>query len=127
MKRIVSEVENETKYMRRKSNKIKAVYRNFTYCGTSTGWFIDWCCMRRDSEIESNLGMGIAIYFKQLKSLICMLFICTLLSLPSYFLFWGARSHMSMENNFDEVMLALSLGSLGEQFSYVNQLELRLY
>lgn len=70
--------------------------------------------MGRESDIEENLGIGVSIYFKQVKSLICMLFVCTLLSLPSYYIFWSARSHDNPADGFNELILALSLGSLGE-------------
>ena len=123
---MVTDVERESSTMRRSSTKARAVYKKFPSCRTSTGWFIEWCCFSRESDIEENLGIGVSIYFKQVKSLICMLFVCTLLSLPSYFLFWSARSHLNPADDFNEFILALSLGSLGEQQSNTSQLDLQL-
>jgi len=64
VKQLVTDVERETSIKRRKSSKAFAVYKNFPTCSTNTGWFVDWCCMSRESDIESNLGLGISIYFK---------------------------------------------------------------
>jgi len=55
-----------------------------------------------------------------------MLFVCTLLSLPSYFLFWSARRHLDPSENLNDLILALSLGSLGEQTINLNELDLHL-
>ena len=55
-----------------------------------------------------------------------MLFVCTFLSLPSYFLFWSARSHLSPADDNDDLIFALSLGSLGEQESNLQELNLKL-
>ena len=54
-----------------------------------------------------------------------MLLLCTFLSLPSYFLFWSARSHLNPSDDFDEMILALSLGSLGEEESSLIELDIK--
>lgn len=71
-----------------------------------------------------------AIYFKQLKSLICMLMAFTFLSLPAYLLFWSG----SLQNNpdtsggvsFYDFILSLSLGNLGEKAWNINELDFQL-
>lgn len=72
-----------------------------------------------------------SIYFKQLKTIGFMLIACTLLSLPAYLLFWhgansrnpDAASSLSL-SSFNDLILAVSLGSLGEKISYINELDL---
>ena len=56
-------------------------------CGTPTGWFGNDCCRKESNVVEQELGLGISIYFKQLKNLILVLLICTVLSLPSFYLY----------------------------------------
>ena len=55
-----------------------------------------------------------------------MLLTCTLLSLPAYCLFWTGYSRGDPRENFNEIILALSLGSLGDQIQHVNELDLSL-
>ena len=62
--------------------------------------------------------MGVSIYFKQLKTLIVMLLVFTLLSVPSYVLFWSAGNHMvdtSQSLTLNDIFFGLSLGNLGER------------
>jgi len=68
--------------------------------------------------------VGISIYFKQLKTLVCMLVACSVFSLPAFYLFWASSQHKTPQENFDETMLALSLGSLGEPVTFINELDL---
>lgn len=72
-----------------------------------------------------------SIYFKQLKTLMCMFFVFTVLSVPAFALFWSGKSHnrsLSGEATslvFNEVILALSLGNLGEKALFINELDLK--
>ena len=68
------------------------VYEKFPVCGTSTGWFAEQCGTSRDTEL-SVLGVGISTYFKQLKTLVVMLLVFTLFSIPAMVLFWSAGKH----------------------------------
>lgn len=65
-------------------------YESYPICGTRTGWLSEIFWTNRDSDISDNLGVGIATYFKQLKTLAVMFAVFTYLSIPAYVLFWSA-------------------------------------
>lgn len=71
-----------------------------------------------------------SIYFKQLKTLVCMFLAFTVLSAPAYILFWSGKSHNSnlLDDKsilFNDLILALSLGNLGERALNINELDLK--
>ena len=68
----------------------ETVFEPFPVWGTSTGWFDDRCRSSRHSDIQERLGVGISIYFKQLKTLILMFFVFTVLSIPAFVIFSSA-------------------------------------
>jgi len=58
-------------------------------CGTHSGWF---CCtkgMKRSENMSQELGSGITIYFKTLKSLSLLFIALTVISLPALILYWN--------------------------------------
>jgi len=90
-------------------------YVKFPVCKTQTGWFhcsTDYT----HSDIAEELGLGISIYFKQLKALVIMLFVCVLLSIPSFILFTNGGYNDTTEG-FTEVFAALTLGNIGQSSS----------
>ena len=90
-------------------------YSEFPVCSTETGWFL--CCNQYShSQIADELGLGMSIYFKQLKNLTLMLIICTLLSLPAYVLYWsGNRSNNSFSIEDPKAFFStFTLGNLGQ-------------
>lgn len=90
-------------------------YVKFPICKTNTGWFhcsTDYT----HSDIAEELGLGINIYFKQLKALIIMLSVCCVLSIPSFVLFWhGSYNNVSEGAIRDtkSIMAAMTLGNVG--------------
>ena len=109
----------------------KVVYEKYEICGTDTGSFTSICCndQSRQSSISENLGAGMSIYFKQLKTLVCMFIAFTVLSIPAFILFWSGKSHNGNLLNdqsiaFNDLILALSLGNLGERALNINELDL---
>jgi hypothetical protein len=86
-------------------------YAPFSVLETNMGWF-----GQSTSDIADELNIGIAIYFKQLKSLGLFFLICALISLPSLLLFSIAVNHRT--DNIDLNPLAIfkgvSLGNLGQ-------------
>lgn len=77
------------------------------------------------------MGAGVSIYFKQLKNLIVMLLLCTLLSTPAFVLFWSGKSlnnpdtQIDGENySFNTYIAALSLANLGDLSFRMNTLKL---
>ena len=57
-----------------------------------------------------------------------MLLTCTCLSIPAYILFWNGESRKCSDDSenytFNDFILALSLGNLGEKSYEVNELDL---
>ena len=90
------------------------VYTKFPVWGTNTGWFhcsADYTV----SDIAEELGIGISIYFKQLKCLVFMLLVCTILSIPSYVMFWYGEAQFSNGIQASKSFFAsLTLGNLGQ-------------
>ena len=66
------------------------MYVKFPVCRTKTGYF-KCRATTSDSEIADELGLGLTIFFKQLKWLSFFLIVCTILSIPSYILFWSGN------------------------------------
>ena len=96
-------------------NEKEYEYSKFPICKTNTGWFL--CCNQyTHSDIADELGLGMSIYFKQLKNLVLMLAICTILSLPSYVLFWSgdpSNNKFSIEDP-KAFFSTFTLGNLGQ-------------
>lgn len=93
-------------------------YAHFPICKTNTGWF--HCSTEyTHSEIDDELGLGISIYFKQLKALTIMLAVCFLLSLPSMVLFWNGYYNDVTEGFRDtkSFFAAFTLGNIGPRSS----------
>lgn len=63
--------------------------------------------------------MGISIYFKQLKNLITVLLICTILSMPSFYLYTVGNDISSEEaiqaSSLNKFLASLSIGSIGDR------------
>ena len=97
-------------------------FKPFPCCGTKIGWFCSCCCCcSKKSDISGELGTGVSIYFKQMKNLIILLFICTLLSMPAYVLFYSGRTLNNPDTQvegqgfeFDSFLGSLSLANIGE-------------
>ena len=75
------------------------------------GWFcLTKCC--RKSSIAEELGVGMTIYFKQLKGLVLMFAFFTLLSLPSLLLFYSGSEVENMQDT-KQFFSIFSLGNIG--------------
>ena len=118
-----------------KSNNSRQMARQTTFepfwvCGTNTGWFLDCCCCYKKTQIAGELGVGVSVYFKQLKNLIIILLLCTLLSMPAYNLFWSGRVINNPDRttnqgfNLNTGLAAISLANIGEKSTM--ELELNL-
>jgi hypothetical protein len=89
-------------------NKNKSSYPLFS---TRTGWHCrskKW----RNSDI-TELGVGISIYFKFLKFMMCLFAWFTFLSLPAYFFYFNGSESHKITNSFQYVLSAFTLGNLG--------------
>ena len=104
-------------------------FRKFSVCGTATGWFCSCCC--RKSNIQRELGVGVSIYFKQLKNLMMIFFLCTILSVPAFILFWSGRHLNNPDTSTDSgfrlntFIASLSLANLGQKSINLDQLDLK--
>ena len=107
-------------------------FEEYWVCGTNTGWFWQCCCCFRESGIAGELGVGVSVYFKQLKNLVVILLLCTLLSLPAYMLFWSGRLINNPDRTVDQGfsintgLAAISLANLGEKSSMLLALNPKL-
>lgn len=83
----------------------------FSVMQTNMGWF-----GKSKSDIADELNIGIAIYFKQLKSLGLFMLLCTFISLPSLFLFSIAKNKNPdrIDLNPLAILKQISLGNLGQ-------------
>lgn len=65
------------------------------------------------------MGVGVSIYFKQLKNLIVITFLCTLFSMPAFILFWSGNLLNNPDTtvdgiNFNTFIASISLANLGD-------------
>lgn len=68
-------------------------HRRYPLCSTGTGRFSSSAHSKNDRQINRELGLGISIYFKQLKSLIVLFMFFTVLKIPSFvFFYYGGES-----------------------------------
>ena len=77
------------------------------------------------------MGVGVSIYFKQLKNLIMSLIVCTLLSLPAYTLFWSGNTINNPDTHIEgstlslaKYIASLSLANIGERIIEYNEFSL---
>lgn len=68
-------------------------HKRYPYCGTSTGWL--YCKKTSGSEINQKLGLGMAIYFKQLKALVILFTLFSIISIPAFVLYYFGGEHDS--------------------------------
>ena len=68
----------------------------------------------------AELGTGVCLYFKMIKYMMGLFLLFTILSIPSYFLYWTGNNYRnrmystSSFMNLDYVLSANSIGNLGE-------------
>ncbi len=90
--------------------------RRYPLCKTGTGWF--FCNKsKEDKQVTEGLGLGISVYFKQVKSLTLLFLVFTLISIPAYVLFYFGGSQ---DPNWSEPKILFStftIGNLGESSS----------
>lgn len=67
----------------------------------------------QNSDINEKLGLGTSLYFKQLKSLTVLFLLFTLLSLPSYVLFYKGNVSRVSSTDPMQFFTAFTLGDLG--------------
>ena len=91
-------------------------FERYPFLRTSTGWF---CCRRgcrENHDISEKLGLGISLYFKQLKSLTVIFLIFTLLSLPALILYRDGNEASKVSSKMfgsQSYFLTYTLGNLG--------------
>jgi len=62
----------------------------------------------------SVYGVGIALYFQFIKSLIWYFFIATLLSVPAYIFYYSGNSSGIQTSNVKNFLTAFTLGNIGQ-------------
>ena len=98
-------------------------------CCTSTGWFN--CFTRKkkiavDEDIQAmkktyhKLGLGVDMYFKQIKSLVCLFAILAILSVPSCVAYYYAGEGHEI-NDSKTAFSTFTLGNIGQSENICNQ------
>ena len=59
-----------------------------------------------------KLGLGVNIYLKQLKSLVCLFFICSLISVPSFILYYYGGDTTTVKDS-KTLFSTFTLGNIG--------------
>jgi hypothetical protein len=95
--------------------KAKAILKHKRYplCGTGTGTFSQFKHSDSDRQVNKNLGLGISIYFKQLKSLIVLFLAFSVLKIPSFILFYYGGESQIVFNDSKIFFSTFTLGNLG--------------
>lgn len=84
-------------------------------CSTKTGWFC--CCKncRRDEDMSAEMGTGMTIYFKTLKSFVILFAVFTFMSIPAYILYWNGTPVVDPNNQSNQDTFSrLTLGNIGQ-------------
>lgn len=100
-------------------------------CGSGTGVFCptQTCCPTlQKSAMAVELGVGMSIYFKQLKTLMLIFLLFTFLSFPSYLLYFSGNE---AENRFSfsdskQLFSTFTLGNLGMNSDTCGQVDMAL-
>ena len=83
----------------------------YPFCSTRTGWHCS-CPKFRQSDIR-ELGVGVSVYFKFLKFMMCLFLWFTFLSLPAYFFYFNGTQSDKFNSKFQYVLSAFTVGNLG--------------
>lgn len=84
----------------------------YPLCSTRTGWHCSsnkW----RESDLR-ELGVGVTIYFKFLKFMMCLFIWFTFLSIPAYFFYFNGSESDKYTSKLQYVLSAFTLGNLGQ-------------
>ena len=123
--------EVDLKNVRYKDEKTSKLVR-FSCKNTGIGYFCQLNYFKaREKRFHKSLGSGMTIYFKQLKNLMIITLLCTLLSIPSYVFFWRGKVFNNTETNpdrlkFNEFIGSLSLANLGDTVKELMMLNLNM-
>jgi hypothetical protein len=117
----------------------------FSVCATSTGWFgcnkkehkrheeieLNQVAEKNNAEIDDNtmtefveeLGLGMSIYFKQLKFMSILFFLFSLFSIPAFWLFYSGHE-ATIQNIYDTkgIFSTFTLGNLGSSGQLCSQI-----
>lgn len=91
-------------------------------CTTGTGWFFWTRSVEDHRVVNEQLGLGVSIYFKELKSLILLFLLFSVFSIPAFVLFYygGENSSLSDPKMF---FSTFTLGNLGQSTSNCLQVD----
>jgi hypothetical protein len=83
--------ERNKLHFRKPEDRSSKRSRRYPLCKTGTGWFF-YHKSDEDKQVSEGLGLGISIYFKQVKSLALLFLAFTLISIPAYTLYYFGGS-----------------------------------
>lgn len=88
----------------------------YPICTTHTGWNLPSKRCRQTGLKE--FGVGICLYFKWLKYLVCIFFVLVLLSIPALIFFISASDgDFKTHPSFDTMLALTTLGNMGTDFN----------
>jgi len=67
-------------------------FEKMSCCRARTGCFGCTKNCRRSENISSELGIGMTIYFKTMKSFVLLFAVFTIFSIPAYYLYWNGTT-----------------------------------
>ena len=79
----------------------------------TTGWH-SASAKRRESDIEDQVGLGVSLYFKLLKYIVCLFFIFFVLSIFPMIIYFSGDAYDSEQHQAQKWLSITSLGSLGD-------------
>lgn len=120
MDTIVRDASNGLSYTRMKKRVemahprrlINGQYIEYPVCGTSTGWHHPNKKYRESGFKE--LGVGVSLYFKFLKYLVCIFLVAGIFSLPAIILFINASTgNFSTNPSLETALTTTTIGNMG--------------
>ncbi len=93
----------------------KVENKPYSCCRTSTGWLT--CKKHKKGEAKkeehAKFGLGMAIYFKQLKALVILFLVLSIISIPCYITYYYGTPNIAVRDSKNFFSM-FTLGNLGQ-------------
>ena len=86
-------------------------YKTLPLCKTKVGCYC--CCRGKTRSDLADLGIGITVYFKMLKFLMCLYLWMAFLSIPAYYFYYTGNESGIKETSLKYALSVFSLGNIG--------------
>ena len=85
-------------------------------CGFSTGW-MSFSSKSKSDGADEKLGLGVSLYFKQLKSLVILYLVLSFVSIPAFTLYYFGGKQQATFQDSKAFMSTFTLGNVGQSVS----------